>query len=65
MTKIFHPISEQEALAELPRLRQRLTTKARHSSCLRGTEGKTLLAQAKRALRWHQLFLSINQRACQ
>ncbi|HFT7660489.1 TPA: hypothetical protein ACGR4R_000864 [Aeromonas veronii] len=47
------------------RLRQRLTAKARHSSCLRGTEGKTLLAQAKRALRWHQLFLSINRRACQ
>ena len=26
MTKIFHPVSEQEALAELPRLRQRLTS---------------------------------------
>lgn len=65
MTKIFHPISEQEALAELPRLRQRLTAKARHSSCLRGTEGKTLLAQAQRALRWHLLFFVLNRRTCQ
>ncbi|MBL0677605.1 hypothetical protein [Aeromonas dhakensis] len=65
MSKIFHPVSEQEALAELPRLRQRLTSKARHSSCLRGTEGKTLLAQAQRALRWHQLFASLNRRTYQ
>lgn len=67
MSKIFHPVSEQEALAELPRLRQRLTAKARHAHQYRdrGTEGKSLMAQAKRALRWHQLFVSINRRACQ
>ncbi|MFM5397664.1 hypothetical protein ACET8C_04990 [Aeromonas veronii] len=65
MSKIFHPVSEQEALAELPRLRQRLTAKAQHAHQYRGTEGKSLMAQAKRALRWHQLFLSINRRACQ
>lgn len=65
MSKIFHSISEQEALAELPRLRQRLTAKARHAHKYRGTEGKSLVAQAQRALRWHQLFVCINQRASQ
>lgn len=65
MSKIFHPISKQEALAELPRLRQRLTAKARHAHQYRGTEGKSLVAQAQRALRWHQLFVSINRRASQ
>lgn len=65
MSTIFHPVSEQEALAELQRLRQRLTAKTRHAYQYRGSEGKSLVAQARRALRWHQLFVSMNRRACQ
>ena len=64
MRQIFHPVSEQEALAELPRLQQRLTAKARPSSFLyRRSEGKSLLAQAQQSLRWHQLFHHLNRRA--
>lgn len=64
MSRIFHPVSEQEALADLPRLRQRLTAKIRHSYQYRGSEGRSLMAQAQRALRWHQLFISLNRRTC-
>lgn len=64
MSRIFHPISEQEALAELPRLRQRLAARTRHTHQYRGSEAKSLMAQAQRALRWHQLFVSMNQRPC-
>lgn len=64
MRHIFHPISEQEALAELPRLQQRLTAKARPASfTYRGSEGKSLLVQAQQSLRWHQLFHHLNRRA--
>lgn len=66
MRQLFHPVSEQEALAELPRLQQRLTAKARPASfAYRRSEGKSLLVQAQQSLRWHQLFLSINRRTCQ
>ena len=65
MRQIFHPISQQEALAELPRLQQRLTAQARPSSFLyRRSEGKSLLVQAQQSLRWHQLFHHLNRRIC-
>lgn len=45
MRQLFHSVSEQEALNELPRLQQRLTAKARPSSFLyRRSEGKSLLS---------------------
>ncbi len=66
MRQLFHPVSEQEALAELPRLQQRLTAKARPASfAYRRSEGKSLLVQAQQSLRWHQLFHYLNRRACQ
>lgn len=64
MIKIFHHVSEQEALAELPRPRQRLAARTRHTHQYRGTEAKSLMAQAQRALRWPQLFVTLNQRTC-
>ena len=65
MRQLFHSLSEQEALTELPRLHQRLTTKARPSSFLyRRSEGKSLLVQAQQSLRWHQLFHHLNRRIC-
>ncbi|MBS4688617.1 hypothetical protein J4G63_15385 [Aeromonas sobria] len=65
MKRLFHPVSEQEALTELPRLQQRLTAKARPSSFIyRRSEGKSLLVQAQQSLRWHQLFHHLNRRIC-
>lgn len=65
MRQLFHPVSEQEALNELPRLQQRLTAKARPSAFLyRRSEGKSLLVQAQQSLRWHQLFHHLNRRIC-
>lgn len=65
MRQLFHSVSEQEALTELPRLQQRLTAKARPSSFLyRRSEGKSLLVQAQQSLRWHQLFHHLNRRIC-
>lgn len=62
MSRIFHPVSEQEALAraaELPFNLARLTRVR-----LRGSEGRNLRAQGKTSQSWHQLFVSLNRRTC-
>ena len=62
MSPIFHPISEQEALAraaELPLNLARLTRVR-----LRGPEGRNLRAQGKTSQGWHQLFVTLNRRTC-
>ncbi len=62
MSRIFHPVSEQEALAraaELPLNLARLTRVR-----LRGSEGRNLRAQGKTSQSWHQLFVSLNRRTC-
>lgn len=64
MSSLFNPISRQEALAGLHRLQQRLVAGTCNSYRYRGSEGKTLRAQAQQNLQWHQLFVSMNRRAC-
>lgn len=64
MTVLFHPVSQQVALVALAELPQRLAARTEHSYLYRGSEGKSLQGLAKRNLRWHQLFVDMNRRAC-
>jgi hypothetical protein len=62
MNRIFHPVSEQEALAraaDLPLTLARLTRVR-----LRGPEGRNQRAQGKTSQGWHQLFVTLNRRTC-
>ncbi|MDM5149652.1 hypothetical protein [Aeromonas salmonicida] len=61
MTKIFHPISEQEALDDIADLPLRLAEKAAIQKS--GSEGKHLNMHAKLQQRWHLLFFIMNRRS--
>ena len=61
MKKLFHPITKQEALADLAELPHRI--KAKTYNTKRGPEGRNLREQARLQLRWHQLFHTMNRRA--
>ncbi|HGY1009449.1 TPA: hypothetical protein ACNUUR_002041 [Aeromonas salmonicida] len=61
MKKLFHPITKQEALADLAELPRRI--KAKTYTTRSGAEGRNLREQARQQLRWHQLFHTMNRRA--
>ena len=61
MNELFHPISQQAAVADLAELPQRLAAGTHIKKG--GTEGRNLRAQAKIQQRWHQLFHRMNRRA--
>lgn len=63
MKKLFHPITKQAALADLADLPHRI--KAKTYTTKRGPEGRNLREQARQQLRWYQLFVDMNRRACQ
>ncbi|WP_421188291.1 hypothetical protein [Aeromonas enteropelogenes] len=63
MTKIFHPVSELDALDDIADLPLRLAEGA--SAHKSGSEGKQFRAQAKLYQRWHLLFFVLNRRTCQ
>lgn len=60
MKKLFHPITKQEAQADLAELPRRI--KAKTYTTRNGAEGRNLREQARQQLRWHQLFQAINRR---
>lgn len=64
MSSLFHPVSQQAAIAALAELPQRLAANTGHSYLYRGSEGKSLRAQANQNLRWYQLFHTLNRRTC-
>ncbi|AGM45664.1 hypothetical protein [Aeromonas hydrophila] len=61
MKKLFHPITQQAALADLAELPHRI--KANTYSTRRGPEGRNLRDQARRQLRWLKVFRSMKGRA--
>ncbi|MVG15844.1 hypothetical protein [Aeromonas jandaei] len=61
MKKLFHPITQQAALADLAELPHRI--KANTYSTRRGPEGRNLREQARRQLRWLKVFRSMKGRA--
>ena len=61
MKKLFHPITQQAALADLAELPHRI--KAQTYNTKRGPEGRNLREQARRQLRWLTVFRSMNGRA--
>ncbi len=61
MKKLFHPITQQAALADLAELPHRI--KANTYSTRRGPEGLNLRDQARRQLRWLKVFRSMKGRA--
>ncbi|MFM5687165.1 hypothetical protein ACET70_20435 [Aeromonas caviae] len=61
MKKLFHPITQQAALADLAELPHRI--KANTYNTKRGPEGRNLREQASRPLRWLTVFRSMNGRA--
>lgn len=60
MKKLFHPITRQEALADLAELPHRI--KAKTYTTKRGPEGRNLREQALQQLRWLKVFRSMNGR---
>lgn len=60
MKRLFHPITQEVALADLAELPHRI--KARTYITKRGPEGRHLREQARQQLRWHQLFVTLNRR---
>ncbi|ELO1553924.1 hypothetical protein [Aeromonas hydrophila] len=61
MKKLFHPITQQAALADLAELPHRI--KANTYNTKRGPEGRNMREQARRQLRWLTVFRSMNGRA--
>lgn len=61
MKKLFHPVTQQVALADLAELPRRI--RAKTYTTRSGTEGRNLREQAHQQLRWHQLFHMMNRRA--
>ncbi|WIJ39666.1 hypothetical protein QPK06_11135 [Aeromonas veronii] len=61
MKKLFHPITQQAALADLAELPHRI--KANTYNTKRGPEGRNLREQARRQLRWLTVFRSMSGRA--
>ncbi|MGL5129858.1 MAG: hypothetical protein ACRC7D_17345 [Aeromonas popoffii] len=61
MKKLFHPITKQEALADLAEPPRRI--KAKTYTTRSGAEGRNLREQARQQLRWHQIFHTMNRRA--
>lgn len=64
MSKLFHPISQQAATAEIVELPKRLAIRASHTHSYRGSCGPGLQAQALLNQRWHLLFVHLNRRVC-
>lgn len=62
MKNLLNPIDQQTAMVVLNELQQRLSTHTEYSYLFRGSEGKSLQAQARHNLRWHQLFHTMNRR---
>lgn len=62
MKKQLNPINQQTAVVALRELPTRLHANTEHSYLFRGSEGKSMRAQAKQNLRWNQLFQQINRR---
>lgn len=60
MKRLFHPITQEVALADLAELPHRI--KARTYITKRGPEGRHLRELARQQLRWHQLFVTLNRR---
>ncbi|WP_049045797.1 hypothetical protein [Aeromonas hydrophila] len=61
MKKLFHPITQQAALADLAELPHRI--KANTYNTKRGPEGRNMREQARRQLRWLTVFRSMSGRA--
>lgn len=61
MKKLFHPITQQAALADLAELPHRI--KANTYNTKRGPEGRNMREQARRQLHWLTVFRSMNGRA--
>lgn len=61
MKKLFHPITERAALADLAELPHRI--RANTYTTRRGPEGRNLREQARQQLRWLSVFRSMNGRA--
>lgn len=62
MKKQLNPINRQTAVVALRELPTRLTNNTKYSYLFRGSEGKSMRAQASQNLRWHQLFNTLNRR---
>lgn len=60
MKKLFHPITQQAALADLAELPRRI--KAKTYTTRSGAEGRNLREQARQQLRWLKVFRSMNGR---
>ena len=63
MNKLLQPVNRQTAIAAVHALPARLRASTDYSCLYRGSEGKSLMAQAKQNQRWHQLFHTMNRRA--
>ncbi len=63
MNKLLQPVNRQTAIAAVHALPARLRASTDYSYLYRGSEGKSLMAQAKQNQRWHQLFHTMNRRA--
>lgn len=61
MNTLLQPVNRQTAIAAVHELTARLRASTDYS--YRGSEGKSLMAQAKQNQRWHQLFHTMNRRA--
>ncbi len=63
MSTLLQPVNRQTAIAAVHELTARLRASTDYSYLYRGSEGKSLMAQAKQNQRWHQLFHTMNRRA--
>lgn len=63
MSKIFHPISQQAATAEIVELPKRLAIRASHKHAYRNSCAPGLRAHALLNQRWYLLFVHLNRRA--
>ena len=63
MNKLLQPVNRQTAIAAVHELTARIRASTDNAYLYRGSEGKSLMAQAKQNQRWHQLFHTMNRRA--
>ena len=63
MNKLLQPVNRQNAIAAVHELTARIRASTDYSYLYRGSEGKSLMAQAKQNQRRHQLSHTMNRRA--
>ena len=64
MNKLLQPVSRQTAIAAVRTpLPARLRASTDYSYLYRGSEGKSLMAQARQSQRWYSCFHTMNRRA--